>query len=340
MDWSKGYTASYYIKRVDPFTWRDTERLEITGGSLKREPSGLRQSASVDCVNYAPPNNVVEEWIRIYMDVEQAGSYDHISLFTGLATSPEDEYDGSFKENTLDGYSVLKPVDDIKLLRGWYAPANVSCTSIIKRLLSATPAPIEIPANMPVLKSYIVAEDNESNLTMVDKILKAINWRMRILGDGTITFVDMKNTTPLISFDQNRFPVIETKINIQGGMFDCPNVFLAISDDLTAIARDERESSMLSIQNRGREVWYEEDGCVLSENETIAQYAMRRLKEEQRVARVASYDRRFVPDAFPGDMITLNYPEQTLNGNFIIESQSIRLTHGGKTSERVAEVVS
>ena len=51
MDWSKGYSATYYAKRVDPATWRDLETIKLTGGSIKREPSGLRESADIECVN-------------------------------------------------------------------------------------------------------------------------------------------------------------------------------------------------------------------------------------------------------------------------------------------------
>ena len=43
MDWSKGYSASYYAARVDPVTWRDVERFEITGGSIKRGVDALRE---------------------------------------------------------------------------------------------------------------------------------------------------------------------------------------------------------------------------------------------------------------------------------------------------------
>jgi hypothetical protein len=340
MNWQNGYTVSYYMTRIDQNTWRDVERIEITGGSLKREPSGLRQSASIDCVRYDPPTeDTVEEWVRIYMDVKQAGKSDHIAMFTGLATSPEDDYEGSYRENTLAVYSVLKPADDVKLLRGWYAPANVSCTPILRKLFSDVVAPVEIPDDLPALKTYIVAEDNESKLTMIDKILNLINWRMRIMGDGTITFVDNSDSAPLVTFDPINYPVIETKIKVKKDMFDCPNVFLAIIDDLTAIARDQNDSSKLSIQNRGREVWMEESSGALSQNETPAQYAMRRLKEEQRVARTASYDRRYIPDLLPSDVVTLRYPEQKLNGEFVIASQSIELTHAARTSEQILEVI-
>lgn len=340
MNWQNGYTAKYYMTRVDPDTWRDVGRVEIKGGSIKRESSGLRQSASVDCVRYEPANSQsIEEWVRIYMDVKQAGESDHVALFTGLATSPEDDYEGSYRENTLSVYSVLKPAADVNLLRGWYAPANVSCTPILKKLLSGVYAPVNVPSDLPPLKSYIVAEDGEKQLTMVDKILKSINWRMRIMGDGAVTFVDGNENASLATFDPVGNPMIETSINVKWDMFNCPNVFMATIDDITTIAKDNSDKPYVSISSRGREVWHSESVSALSGSETPAQYATRRLREEQKVARTASYNRRFIPDVYPGDIITLRYPEQNLNGNFVVQSQSVELTHAGRTSEQVMEAV-
>ena len=118
MDWGKGYSATYYLAQVDPVTWRDIARIEITGGSINREKTGLIESADIDCTGYDDG----ERWIRVYLDARQNGAAEHVPLFTGLATSPEDEIDGTRVENALQCYSVLKPADDVLLLRGWYAP--------------------------------------------------------------------------------------------------------------------------------------------------------------------------------------------------------------------------
>ena len=62
---------------------------------------------------------------------------------------------------------------------------------------------------------------------------------------------------------------------------------------------------------------------------------MRRLREEQRYEQVASYERRYLPDVRPGDLIRLKYPAQGLNGMFQVSSQKIELGHGARTSEEV-----
>ena len=330
VDYSKGYSASYYAERVDPATWRDVGVIRLTGGTIKRETTGKRQSADLGCVNY---HIGVEQWIRVYLDVKQDGAAAHVPLFTGLATSPDDDINGTLVTNSLTCFSVLKPAEDVLLTRGWYAPAGMSGAELVRRLLSVSPAPIVVDDDAPVLSEPIIAEDGETMLSMADRILDAIGWRLRIDGDGTIR-VTAPAQDPVIRFDPISYDVIESKIKVSADWYSCPNVVMAVSGDVTGIARDEDPDSPLSVVNRGREVWKRET-CTLSASESIAEYARRRLKELQTVRQTASYSRRYVPDVMPGDLVGLNYPEQKLTGNYGVQSQSITLGYGARTAEQI-----
>lgn len=334
MDWSKGYSASYYMTYVDPITWRDTGRVEITGGSIKRESSGLRESADIDCRVFSG-----ERWIRVYLDVKQNGSAAHDALFTGLATSPNLGANGNHLSTGVECYSVLKPCDDIMLPRGWYAPSGADSGEIIKKLMSVTPAPVNVSLNSPMLKTYIVAEDGETNLTMLEKILTAINWRIRINGDGTINIIP-KTTQSLALFDPATNDIIELDVNIEQDWFGCPNVFMAVADDLMAIAKDE-SNGPLSISGRGREIWQAESGAELAAGESVGEYAKRRLRELQTIIKTVSYNRRYVPDIMPDDCITLNIQSSDYSavGLYKVKSQTINLGYNAQTSEVVSEVV-
>lgn len=333
MDWAKGYSASYYMATVDSVTWHDTGRIELTGGSIKRETSGLRESADIDCVDWPAG---IEQWVRVYLNTSQEGSMERVALFTGLATSPDNDFSGGLQENSVECYSVLKPAEDVYLKRGWYAPAGMSGGSIIKQLLEVTPAPVQVAENAPRLTSSIIAEDDETNLSMIDKILLAINWRIRITGDGVIS-VEPKPTEPVAAFNPLENDVIELEVSVSRDLFDCPNVFRAIDDDMTAVARDDSIDSPLSTVNRGREVWAQESNCDLADNESIEEYAARRLKELQKVGKTADYKRRYIPDLFAGDLVRMYYPEQGLSGIFFVNSQSVDLGYGATTSEQVME---
>lgn len=333
MNWAKGYSAQYYMAEVDPATWRDIATIQIIEGSIQRELDSLRESADITCLGYP---ETTEKWIRIYLDVDQNGETGHEALFTGLASSPKDDYNGAFRTCPLECYSVLKPVEDVALLRGWYAPTGVSCRTILQQLFSATPAPVKIAENAPALTSSIIAEEGETSLSMVDKILAAINWRLRLTGDGTIT-IEPYPTEAAARFDPLENDCVELDVTVTEDWFSCPNVLLAINGDLTAIARDDSSESAFSTVNRGREVWATETDVDLADGESIEEYAARRLKELQNLKKEVEYTRRFWPGICPTDIVTLYYPDQGLNGKFSVRSQSIDLGHGARTSEKLSE---
>lgn len=332
IDWSKGFTATAYASFMDIDTWRERDKFDITGGKIKFTDSNLRQSADIDCNNY---NQTQEKWIRIWLDVKQGHSSEHIALFTGLVLPPVKDYEGAMQVASLECYSVLKPASDVLLDRGWYAPAGVRVADTIANLLSSvTPAPIVVEGKSPVLSQYVVAEDGESPLTMVEKLLVSIGWRLRINGMGEVR-VCPTNTDPVVRFDPINNDCIEPKISLKNDWYDCPNVFRAVLDDMYAVARDDNPDSILSTVNRGREVWEEELDCDLSDNETLAEYADRRLKELQSYAIETSYDRRYNPSVYPSDVIQLHYPQQGLDGLFYVSEQSIDLDNLMVVSEEV-----
>ena len=326
MNWEKGFTASYYAYLIDAKTWRETELLQITAGNISRTGSGLRDSADITCINY----NDRERYIRLYVDVQQNGASEHVPIFTGLTSAPSRDIDGVLETNSVECYSVLKPAEDVLLQRGYYVPAEADGGLIIKDLLSVTPAPVEVVGEAPALQTSVIAEDGENHLTMVDKILTAINWRMRILGDGTIQIMPLAEETVRI-FDPLNADVLEPSLKITRDWYKCPNVLRAVSGDLVAVARDDDDNSPLSTVNRGREVWDEESNVALNTGESIAEYATRRLKELQLVETTAQYTRRYDPDVLVSDRVRLNYPRQSLNGVYEITSQKITLGYGCTT---------
>lgn len=331
MIWANGYSATCYMSVVDPSTWRDTDRIGITGGTIKRSDSELIEAADISCVDY---DQTRERWVRVWMDTRQQGSADHVALFTGLATSPDRDINGRYVTNTVQCYSVLKPAQDILLPLGWYAPAGANGASLAFSLLSAGPAPIVIEGTSPNLTEHIIAEENETNLSMARAVLNAINWRVRIDGDGTIRIMP-KAEDVSASFDHEENDMIETKLKEVYDWFSCPNVFRAISDDMTAVARDEDPDSRLSTISRGREIWKQDTSCNLGDNEGIAAYARRKLAELQQASRKVSYDRRYHPEVTIGDRVRIHYPAQKIIGTFEVMSQTIDIAKTCRTSEEV-----
>lgn len=328
MDYTKGYTAKFYVAIVDPDTWMDTTMMKVEAGSIKRDKTGLRHSAEITVPDFTENE---EKYIRVYMDILQNGELEHIPLFTGLATSPTRKIDGAIKRHPLEVFSVLKPLDDIKLPRGYYITAGMSAGAAVRRLLQGTPAPFEIEADSPIIMDYIVAQDNESNVSMIDTVLDTAGWQLTIDGSGAI-HVGPQKETPSVTFSPAN-DVIEKVINVKRDWYKCPNVLRATSGDMYAVARDDDPDSMLSTVKRGREVVAVETNVTLGSNEGIGEYADRRLKELQDAAEEAEYTRVFVPELNVGDVVSANYEQ--IQGRYTVKSQTIQLTHGAQTTETI-----
>ena len=330
MIWSDGFSARYYLTFVDAKSWRDIGRMEITGGTIERSEGELYESADIQATSL-PENG--EAWIRVWLDADQGGVI-HVPLFTGLTSAPSRDISGHMTSYQIECYSVLKPVNDILTERGYYIPSEATAPDAIARLLRTGIAPVEVEevANPPQLTSAIIAEDGETNLTLAQKVLDAIDWRLRIDGNGII-HIEQKKDDVVSIFDSETNDIMELDITDEYDWYSCPNVLRAISDDMTAIARDDDPDSPLSTIARGREIWAEESSVTLGSNESLASYAQRRLKELQSPARTVTYARRFDPSVNVGDMVMINHPEIGIDNTFRITSQSLELSYGCRTSE-------
>lgn len=341
MDYSQGYTSSFYMTLLDPITWTDTGRIELISGSISRTETDLRQSADLTVRNWDYDS---DQWIRVYMVADSKNDLERTPLFTGIATSPSDSYEHKITTSSVQAYSVLKPAQDIVLQHGWFAKKNTNCEDLIRDLLSDIHAPIVFNYNGEVkrLEDDIIAEDSETEVSMVEKILYAVDWVMYIRGDGTIVIESDHSsyndtTDAIITMSSYENDVIETSFTINHDWFNCPNVLRATINEMTAIAKDEDPESPLSIQNRGREIWVTEDNVDLLDNETIAEYAMDKLREYQERSETVSYNRRYLPNVNVTNKVRLSYKE--LNGDFIVTSQNITLGHAAVTQEEIRRSV-
>ena len=335
MIWKDGFTAAYYITLVDAKSWRDIGRMEITEGTIERIQTDLMESADLTMTELPGTG---EAWVRIWLDADQNG-VTHVPLFTGLTSAPSRSINGRRNSYRVECYSVLKPLDDILLERGYYIPAEVTAPKAAARLLKAGSAPVVIEGSgaMPRLTEAVVAEEGETRLTLAEKVLSAIGWRIRIDGRGVIHIEERTNNI-VSMFDANANDIIELELTDECDWYSCPNVLRAISDDLTAVARDDDPASPLSTVSRGREIWAEETSVALGTNETLSTYAMRRLRELQSPAQTVNYSRRFDPGVTVGDYVRINHPEIEIDGTFEITAQTLELSYGCRTEEEAVRV--
>lgn len=336
INWSKGFSARYYLTQVDQQNWKDLERFEITGGTIKRSTGELRHSATIEAGSTVLNG---EPLIRVWLEATQEGESSRIPLFTGYATSPSRSINGTLIEHSFECYSVLKPAADVLLPRGWYAPVDINVIDQVKELLKVTNVPVAIVGDTfgLTLGSAVIAEQNETNLSMAEVLLKSANWRLLITGSGQIILTPYSFEAVEV-FDARTNDIVEPQVKDSYDWYSCPNVIRVVLNDTYAEWKDEDPKSRWSIPNRGREVWVEETSPKLNDRETLTEYAIRRLAELQQVGRTVSYSRRFRPDIFPEDVVALNYPQQDLLGNFMVTEQTISLGYGASMEEGVMQI--
>ena len=340
IDWSKGISARYYAAIIDPYTWRDVLEIDnIISGSIRYSDIGERVSADVECRTFDHDN---EYWIRLYLVAKQGDNIERVPLFTGIVSNPNISYNGRRETNNLQCYSPLSLADKVYLPLGWYVGSGSNGAQTVYDLLSGVVmAPIVMEEisedSIPVISQNVIADNGETVLTMVDKILDIINWKIVVNGDGTI-IISQYSGDVTGSFSQQGNDIFEMDVTVSNNWYDVPNVYRAVGSGVSSIARDEDPNSIFSIQNRGREIWVNDIDCVLTEDEKIGEYAIRKLKEAQQIYKTVDYTRRFDPDVHISDIVSINYPAQGISGLFIVKSQSIELGYGGRVTEQVEEL--
>ena len=330
VDWNNGFSATYHASRVNPQTWTDMGEIPIISGSVSRNAdSALAESAEITIRGSIAP----EEWVRIYLIAKQGGAKTRVPLFTGIVSSPSRDIDGRSETRKLECYSVLKVADDVLLPLGWFAPARTKGGELIKMLLSDLPCPVELDEGSPNIISSFVAGNEDTKLSVAQEIAKAINWQIKVNGDGSVRICP-KPLTISGTFDNVENDIIETKVTDEMDIFSIPNVLRVTLDGSAATARDDDPDSEYSTASRGREIWMAED-AELAAGESLGDYAFRRLKELQKPARKLGYTRRFRPDVSINDLVSIVYPQQGIGEVFRVSSQDITLSHGASVKEEV-----
>lgn len=330
INYSNGISATYYAARVNPETWTDAGEIDIISGSVtKKAGSDLVESAEVT----VSEDFGAEAWLRVYLVAQQSGAKERVPLFTGIVSSPSRSIKGNTETRKLDCYSVLKVAADILLPIGWFAPARTNGGELIKILLEDLPCPVELDEGAPNIISSFVAGNNDSKLSVAQEIAQAIDWQIKVRGDGSVRICP-KPLTISGTFDNIENDIIETSVTDNRDIFSVPNVLRVTLNGSSATARDDDPDSVYSTVNRGREVWQNED-AKLAAGESLGEYAVRRLKELQNPSRKLSYTRRFQPDVDVNDLVSIVYPKQSIGDVFRITSQTITLSHGAKVKEEV-----
>ena len=335
MDFTRPYTASWRIMRVDEDTWQGVSELSgAVSATISRDCTDsvpLLESASVEVDLDA---EFEEGWYRIEAICTQDGGTETIPLATVLLTEGSGKLNRGLRTASLDGSSVLQPAADEKFDHGSYAPKGADGAQIAAQILSSVcAAPVETVGGF-TLSDHVVYDLGATYLEGVWAILDSAGWCIRITEDGTIRICE-KPSEPDLDVPIISPSIIMPEISYESGTTSVPNVYIAIDGEQRAEAVNDDPASQTSTVSRGRRIVVVDSSPSRVNGESLQAYARRRLKESRTVASMKiGYRREYHPGIVPLDILHANIPDYGIDGNFRVMSQTVTLAQGIDVEEK------
>lgn len=322
MDWSKSYSATWRIFRVNRNTWADAAKLaDVDEVSISRTADGeLLESGSLKLSGDFEP-----DYYRIVMTAVQGDEVQRVDVATLLFMESGGDIDYGRTVHDVDGFSVLYPASKTVMVDGEYAPAGVDGAQYAADLLSATiNAPVEVEGSF-TLNEYIVHEIGSTVLEAVWAVLNAGNFVMQIDGRGEVHIVP-KPTAPSLIIDNSNTRLLSNGVSFTADTSEIPNRYIVVEDNLITMATNSDPNSSVSTVSRGYNVDEVDTSPTPINGETLSAYADRKLHEMSIQKDERTYTREYAPDVNLYSVVKASI--DGLEGNLRVESQSITCDNG------------
>lgn len=331
MNWTKSYTSTWRVFRVNRKTWADGELLKnVDSASVSRTADGkVLESGSMEV-----SGAIDTDYYRIVMTAEQGGELERVDIATLLFEVKGGEIDFGRTVHSVDGFSVLHPADTTAVTLGEYAPAGVDGAQYAKELLeSAINAPIEVEGGF-TLNNHVVHELGSSIIEAVWAVLDAGGYIMQIDGRGVV-HIRPKPTEPSLYITNNNIGLLNNGINFTSDMSDIPNRYIVIDDTNVVIAENKDPESIVSTVSRGYFVDMVDTSPTPVNGKTLQEYANDRLKELSILKEERSYVREYAPNVYLYSLVRASI--NGLQGDLRVTSQSIDCDNGITVNEKASK---
>lgn len=333
-------TFEYY--KVDPYTWKDMERVEnVISSSINWDSSA--ETLGSASINVNEP--LGECYIRIYLITIQNGVREKHPIGTFLVQTPSYTFDGKTKNITLDAYTPLLE------LKENYPPLGYSLMkgeNIMDRAYVITReqlrAPVYKTTHSEVLNTNFVASLNETWISFLNDLIKNAKYNFSLDELGRILFTpeqDTKSLQPVWTYTDDNSSILYPSLDIDHDLYGIPNVVEVIYSKentyLYGVATNDDSDSPISTVNRGRKITHRITNPEIIGNPTqaeIQQYAEQTLREVSTMEYTITYKHGYCPVRV-GDCVRLNYKRAGLNGiKAKVISQSIECVPGCPVTEK------
>lgn len=320
-------------------TWAESE---LVGGV---DSINITRSCSGDCPRLESGtmtitgDNFEQGYYRIVMNATQGVESERVDVATLLCESSKSTHDYGASQHSVSCNSVLYPAYTERVLDGAYIPAGANVAEFAADMLrKCIKAPVVFEGGFMLADFYWF----EFGIRILDAVWIALNlggYVMRIDGRGTVHIMP-KPTKAAMSLDGANVSLLSTKVQSELNAADVPNRYIAKSDLTVAIAVNDSPDSPVSTVSRG--YYYDEidDSPAQVDGETLSMYALRRLSEmSTAVTAVRTYQREYMPDVLPFDLVTGTLASIGISGNMRVMNQTLNCSAGITVSEQLAREV-
>ena len=313
-DWTKPMqqTFEYYV--VDPFSWTDTRKLDnVTSCVIERDSEAdTLGSATIDITE-----SLGECYIRVYLVAIQNGVVEKLPLGTFMIQTPSSTFDGKIREVSMDAYTPLIELKESPPPLGYSLLEGEEIMSKAYALVRENArAPVAAATSDAVLHNDFVANTDDTWITFLSDLIANANFIFDLDEMGRILFAPKQDTAslqPIWTYDDSNSSILYPEITMSHDLYGIPNVIQIVysigNKRIYAEARNEDETSPLSVQNRGREIVSRITNPGLNGNPTqtyLNEYAARTLKETSSLEYKLKYSHGYCPVRI-GDCVRLNY---------------------------------
>lgn len=333
MDWTKSYTSTWRVFKVNRKTWADGEMVrKVRSANVSRTADGrLLESGSLEVTG-----RFESDYYRIVMTAEQGGELTRVDVATLLFQADGGDVDFGRVATDVDGSSVLTPADTTSVITGEYAPAGVDGAQYAAELLrGAINAPVEVEGSF-TLNSHIVFELGESIIDAVWKVLDAGGYVIQIDGRGVV-HIRPKPTQPTLTITSSNMRMLSNGTSFKSSTADIPNRYIVIEDNDVTIAVNDDPESIVSTVNRGYFVDVVDTSPTPVNGKTMEEYAHDRLKELSILRDERTYVREYAPNVFLYSLVRGSI--NGLQGDMRVASQTLDCGRGITVSEKSAREI-
>ena len=333
MDWTKSYTSTWRVFRVNRKTWADGEMLKkVDSASISRTADGrVLESGSLEV-----SGEFESDYYRIVMTAKQGGELARVDVATLLFDVKGGHIDFGRTVHDVDGYSVLYPADTTAITLGEYAPAGVDGVQYAAELLrSAINAPVETEGSF-TLNDHVVHELGSSVIEAVWAVLDAGNYIIQIDGRGVV-HIRPKPTEPSLRINNSSIGMLSNGIDFDADYSEIPNRYIVIDDNNITIASNNDPASIVSTVNRGYFVDVVDTSPTPVNGKTLQEYANDRLKQLSVMKDERTYTREYAPDVYLYSLVRSSI--DGLQGDLRITSQSVTCKNGITVNEKASKEI-